>query len=202
MRPIYIDIDDVLAESTRACVNMARELFGREVDYESIHTFDLRESFGFTQEELDRFFDAFHRPDVLLSFEPIPGAIPVLEDWAAKGIPICVVTGRLASSYDASLEWLNRCSIPFDSLVMVDKYARLNVDNGGAVSLDQLSEMTFQLAIEDSLEMATFLSAEMGIPVLLFDRPWNQTAVVDDGIRRCVDWPHVKEVVELILGDD
>ena len=193
MLPIYVDIDDVLAESTRAYVDIVKQLFGREVSYEKITTFDLKVSFDFTQAEFDHFFDAVHQSDAILSFEPIAGAVDVLSDWADRGFEISVVTGRLASSYDASLEWLTMHEVPFHSLTMVDKYSRPNNDKGCAISLSRLSQMKFSMAIEDSLEMATFLSQEMGIPVLLFDRPWNQAVGLDRMIQRCESWMHVSE---------
>lgn len=193
MLPIYVDIDDVLSESTRAYVDIVKQLFGRQVSYENITSFDLKTSFDFTQAEFDHFFDAVHHPDVILSFEPIAGAIDVLSDWADRGFEISVVTGRLASSYDASLEWLTTHEVPFHSLIMVDKYSRPSNDNGRAISLSRLSQMKFRLAIEDSLEMATFLSHKMDIPVLLFDRPWNQAAELDSTIQRCDSWMHIRQ---------
>lgn len=201
MCPIYVDIDDVLAESTRAYVGIVKQLFGREVSYERITTFDLKVSFGFTQAEFDHFFDVVHHPDSILSFEPIAGAIEVLSEWAARGLEISVVTGRLASSYDASLEWLTKHGVPFDSLTMVDKYSRPNNDNGNAISLDRLAQMEFCLAVEDSPAMATFLSDRMDIPVLLFDRPWNQSVQLDGRIQRCSSWMQVKAAIES-MGPD
>ena len=193
MLPIYVDMDDVLAESTRAYVDIVKQLFGREVSYDRITTFDLKISFGFTQAEFDHFFDVVHHPDAILSFAPITGAIEVLSGWADRGIEIAVVTGRLASCYDASLEWLTRHGVPFNSLTMVDKYSRPNNDKGCAISLHQLSRMKFHLAIEDSLDMATFLTRTMGVPVLLFDRPWNQSAELDPMVQRCNSWTHVEQ---------
>jgi len=196
---IYVDLDDVNAESTRSYVDIVRNLFGRTVDYENINTFDLKISFGFTQDEFNHFFHVVHQPEAILSFKPLEGAIQVLAEWASNGAEIRIVTGRLASSYDASMEWLVANGVPFHSLSMVDKYSRPENRDSNAMSLTQLSEMRFQLAIEDSPAMAEFLSRQMGIPVLLLNRPWNRGATLANSVQRCRNWRHIRRVAGLLV---
>ena len=62
-----------------------------------------------------------------------------------------------------------------DSFMMVDKYDRFETQNTIAVSLSELAEKSFYFGVEDSPTMARFLAEQMGVPVKLFDRPWNQT---------------------------
>jgi len=198
MLPIYVDLDDVIAESTRSYVGIVRQLFGRKVAYENILTFDLKASFGFTQDEFDCFFHFVHQPDAIMGFNPIEGSIDALSEWESNGAEIRIVTGRLASSYDASKEWLVANGVPFHSLTMVDKYSRPENRDSHAMSLDQLSEMRFQMAIEDSPAMAEFLSRKMGIPVLLLDRPWNRKAALDSPVQRCRNWRQVHQAAGLL----
>ena len=61
-------------------------------------------------------------------------------------------------------------------------------------------KMRFQLAIEDSPEMAVFLSQRMGIPVLLFDRPWNRSTDLDGSVQRCGNWQHIRRAVDAMTG--
>ncbi len=192
MLPIYVDFDDVISESTRTYVDIVKQEFGRDVAYEQLTVFDLKQSFGFTQAEFDHFFDKVHQADVILSFRPIPDAIDVLSAWADEGYEISVVTGRLASSEDASREWLTANEVPFDSLTMVDKYSRPHDDNGNAVSLDRLAQMEFCLAVEDSPDMARYLCQTMKTPVALFDRPWNQSVESNGILSRYETWKHIE----------
>jgi uncharacterized HAD superfamily protein len=194
MPAIYIDLDDVVSESTRTYVDIVKQEFGRDIPYEQITMFDLKECFGLTQAEFDYFFDKVHQADVLLSFKPITGAIDVLKSWSDTGYEICIVTGRLAHTYDASLQWLTTHEVPFHTLTMVDKYARLNVDNRKAVSLDRLSRMVFCLAVEDSPDMAHFLCRTMSTPVALFDRPWNRSVEPNSILSRFETWKHIGSV--------
>ena len=188
MGPIYVDFDDVLSESTRAFIRILEREFGRRVDYDQVVFFDLKKSFGLTQSEFEYFFEVIHRPDELLSFKPVKGAITVLSAWSDRGYEIFVVTGRLTSAYEASLEWLSKHRVPYHDFILVDKYGRENVGDRTPVSMNAFSRMKFCLAIEDSAKMAQFLSIQMGVPVALLNRPWNRAADLNGHITRYDTW--------------
>ena len=59
--------------------------------------------------------------------------------------------------------------------------------------------MKFLFAVEDSLEIARHISAEMLIPVALFDRPWNQSNGLSGRIRRYDNWKEIEEMGERFL---
>lgn len=191
MPAIYIDLDDVIADTTCRYVEILEREFGRIVDFEGITTFDLKKSFSLTDHEFDYFFRLVHEPEIILGLKPFEGMLDELNKWAGLGYEISVVTGRLTSTYESSLEWLRRNKVPFDSFIMVDKYLRPVVDKNIAISLDRFSEMEFILAVEDSLDMAMFLQHRMNTKVVLFDRPWNRDSGNLPGIRRCMTWDEI-----------
>jgi len=188
---IYIDLDDVIADTTCRYVEIVEREFGRIVDFESITTFDLKKSFSLTDHEFDYFFRLVHEPEIILELKPFEGVLDELNKWAGLGYEISVITGRLTSTYESSLEWLSRYKVPFDSFIMVDKYSRAVVDRNIAISLDRFSEMEFIIAVEDSLDMARFINQRMNTKVILFDRPWNRYAGYLPGIRRCKAWDEI-----------
>ncbi|MBN1903545.1 MAG: bifunctional metallophosphatase/5'-nucleotidase [Deltaproteobacteria bacterium] len=191
MPAIYIDLDDVIADTTCRYVEILEREFGRIVDFEGITTFDLKKSFSLTDHEFDYFFRLVHEPEIILELKPFEGVLDELNKWAGLGYEISVVTGRLTSTYESSLEWLRRNKVPFDSFIMVDKYLRPVVDKNIAISLDRFSEMEFILAVEDSLDMSMFLQHRMNTKVILFDRPWNRDSGNLAGIRRCMTWDEI-----------
>ncbi len=191
MLPIYVDLDDVLSETTQACSELLKREYGREVRFEQITSFNLQEAFGLTQREYDYFFELIHRPEEILRFEPVDGAIEVLTNWAARGYEIVIVTGRLTSTYESSLEWLHSHKVPYDSFIMVDKYSRPDTDHRIAISMDELPEKKFSLAVEDSLFMAEYISQTMDTRVALYDRPWNRAQSIFDKIERCATWNRI-----------
>jgi uncharacterized HAD superfamily protein len=192
MLPIYVDFDDVLSDTTSAFLRILQHEFGKIVNFEDIFSFDLKASFNLTDSEYEHFFHRVHQADVIMSFAPMEGAIAALADWARRGYQIAIVTGRLTSAYEASLDWLAKHEVPYHSFTMVDKYSRGNTDPKIAVSMKALSEMKFSLAVEDSATMALHLSQEMGIPVALIDRPWNRQADLNHRISRYTSWSDIQ----------
>jgi uncharacterized HAD superfamily protein len=108
MLPIYVDFDDVLADTTSAFLKILELEFGKRVNFEDIFSFDLQASFGLGESEFEHFFQRVHQPEVIMAFAPIEGAVGVLQEWITLGYQISIVTGRLTSAYAASLDWLSK----------------------------------------------------------------------------------------------
>jgi len=194
MQPVYIDFDDVITETGQACIEVLQQEFGRTADFEDLTTFDLQVSLGLTDTEFEHFFQVLHRPEVVLNYQPIKGAVEGLNHWADQGIKIAIVTGRSTSTYDASLEWLEHYNVSYDSFTMVNKYQREDSDQSIAITLEELTQRKYSLAVEDSDKMAAFLSEEMGIQVALFDRPWNRNMKSNDKVTRYHSWDQLKKI--------
>ncbi|MCG8636619.1 MAG: bifunctional metallophosphatase/5'-nucleotidase [Desulfobacterales bacterium] len=189
---IYVDVDDVVSRTTETYTRIVREEFGRTVPFENLTTFDLRASFQLTDNEFHYFFDLVHQHDLLLGFAPVDGAIDVLNAWSGQGHCIEIVTGRPTSARDVTLEWLDRHGVTYNEFIMVDKYNRPGNDPAVAVSKSDLAARTYDLAVEDSGEMALFLAEEMGVTTALKDRPWNRGCTDHDRLVRCMSWEDIK----------
>lgn len=190
--PVYVDFDDVLCETARGLIDVIQEHFGRSIKFEDIHSFDLALSFGLSEDELIRLMDFAHTADILTAFDPVPGAVDVLRYWAARGARIWVVTGRPPSTEAASVEWLRHCGVPYERIIFVDKYGRFKADvHGNAMTLEQLKNLPFSLAIDDAPQMVEYLAGTMGVSTVILDRPWNST--MQDGLRikRCRNWEEI-----------
>ena len=192
-KTIYVDMDDVLCETARGCLAIIERQFGKRVAYECLTSFDLGRACELGPEETAALYHIVHHPDELLNLEPIPAAIPVLRQWIASGYEIAIVTGRPPATYEPSIQWLKIQEVPYHSFVMVDKYGRFETQNTIAVSLAELTEKSFYFGVEDSPTMARFLAEQMGVPVKLFDRPWNQTAGEHPNIKRYSHWREIAD---------
>lgn len=201
---IYIDIDDVLCETGKAFVNLLQQEFGKSIRFEQITDFDLGASFCLEPQDLTRFMQRAHEPEVLLSMQALEGASETVSRWHRSGCEVHLVTGRPYSTRDTSLRWLREVSIPFSQLIFVDKYSRhIPVDGDRDVmSLDELRVSTYDLAIEDAPKMARLMAEEVAEHVVLFDRPWNRTllpAKTRSGNRmiRCRSWAEIDALYPL-----
>ena len=188
MPPIYVDIDDVLADTSGSLISIAEKEFQKQVPFEELTCFDLKISFDLTQEEYELFLNLAHEPDIILGLEPYSDAIDAVKRWIASGNEICIVTGRPTTTYETTLEWLARHNIPFNDFFMVNKYARPGMDETIALSMQAFSEMKFQFAVEDSYDMAVYLAETMDTQVFLYDRPWNRSTNQNGKIKRFQNW--------------
>lgn len=197
---IYVDLDDVLAETGRAFLQVLEAEFGKQVDWDEIHDYDLGVSLGLSDEALTEFMHAVHRPDVLSSVVPMAGALAALEAWVDAGYDIEVVTGRPGATRELSRKWLQEKGMPHHSLIHVDKYAweeeLLGTSSG--VPLVRLAGNGYRLAVEDSAEVAIHLTEILDAPVVVLDRPWNRRRLdehddADGRIVRCKSWEEIRE---------
>ena len=191
MLPIYVDIDDVLADTSRSLINIAAKEFRKTIPFEELTSFDLKVSFDLTQAEYEHFLSLAHEPDEILGLEPFSEAIGAVRQWIASGHEIHIVTGRPTSTYETTLEWLTRHHVPYDHFFMVNKYDRPGMDDTIALPMQTFSEMTFSFAIEDSYDMAVHLADQMDTPVFLYDRPWNRDFNRNRNIKRFQSWEEI-----------
>ena len=75
---------------------------------------------------------------------------------------------------------------------MVDKYNRPGNDPAIAVSKEELAARAYDLAVEDSGDMAIFLAENMGVATALIDRPWNWACPSHDRVVRCRSWDDIR----------
>lgn len=195
-KKIYVDVDDVVSKTTETYTRVIEQEFGRRVSFDALTTFDLMASFQLTDNEFHYFFDLVHQPDHLLGFSPVEGAVDALAAWSARGHCIEIVTGRPTSARDATLEWLDNHGVPYDDFIMVDKYNRPGNDPAIAVSKSDLAARPYDLAVEDSGEMALFLAREMRVTTALKNRPWNRSCPEHERVVRCDSWTEIRAMAE------
>jgi uncharacterized HAD superfamily protein len=200
-RRIYVDLDDVLAQTGRMFLRVLAEEFGREVLFEEIHSYHLGDSFRLSPAELSEFMRLAHEPEALGSVLPMPGAVEVLTDWRRRGYEVFIVTGRPPTTREVTIGWLERHAVPYSEFRLLDKYSEFyRGEHGtpsGALSLAELPGLDFCLAVEDFPGTSEHLARELRVPVALFDRPWNREVeeIGPDGgapIVRCRDWAEIR----------
>ena len=194
----YIDFDDCLCETARSFSELAKEMFDKNVPYENIRCFELNKSFDLNEDEYERFMIRGHEPDVLLSYDETPGASKVINEWIEKGHEVSIITGRPASAYDASRQWLDEHGLADAKLYCLNKYGRDSFIKGSdfSLELEDYYKMKFDYAIEDSPKAFKFFDHLPDLQVLVFDRPWNQESVLPGGnFTRCFDWETIRKIV-------
>jgi uncharacterized HAD superfamily protein len=186
---IGIDVDDVLAESLPGYLEAFRRRFGREVRIEEAAWEIFRRYPDISATQMWGFFSELEASDFLGTRPLYPEAVKAVKALAADGHRLFVVTGRLTQHHEHTRRLLERAGLLefFDALV--------HRDNEAATDYKPriVRELKLDLLIEDELHVA-LAAADVPIPVLLVDRPWNQ-AELPPGITRVKDWDHALGVV-------
>ncbi|OVE80558.1 hypothetical protein BVY03_06035 [bacterium K02(2017)] len=193
---IYVDFDDVLAQTVHALLQVVKREFGKSLAYEDIHSFNLENSFGISRQDWDHLMHLAHQEETLLGMQEIHGASEHINHLDQNGYEFTVVTGRPPSTKNASATWLNKYNIPHADLIFVDKYKRFEANETNFLTLDDLLNHRYDYAVEDSASMAEYVSHKMQTPVFLLNRPWNQNASKGNSespIMRCESWEEIRE---------
>ena len=168
---------------------------------DEIRSYHLGDSFSLDSGELTEFMRLAHEPAALAAIEPMPGAAEALGRWLGLGYEVWVVTGRPPDTRDSTLAWLDRQAMPYSEFHFLDKYSEFYREQPGAVGetlvLADLPALDFCLAVEDFPGTVEHLAGSVGVPVALFDRPWNRAVAAgprDGGapVARCRDWDEIR----------
>jgi len=190
---IGIDLDDVLFDFMGPLSKWHNDVHGTVIDREEYHSFDLKEVWQCAyQEALDRVWN-FYQSDHYRNAMPIPGALDVLKQLQ-QNYRLVIVTARPETMEVETRAWLaSHFPEIFDEIIFTNHYYDTGVKRTkSSVCL----ERGVQVFVEDALHNALDV-AGAGIPVLLFDTPWNRE-VVPKLIHRVSSW---QEVFENITRD-
>ena len=197
----YVDFDDCLCETAKSFSEIALRMFGKDVPYEKIHSFNLQQSFDLTDDEYERFMIEGHRPETLLSYDETPGASKVINEWIDQGHEVSVITGRPFSAYDASRRWLDEHGLERVTLYALNKYGRDSFikNSDFNLELDDYYRMSFDYAVEDSPMAFKFFDHLPDLKVMVFARPWNQESELPgSNYTRCTDWDRIRYNVSVL----
>ena len=195
---IYVDYDDCLCETAKSFTALVKELFGKNIPYEDMKSFDLKKSFALDDEQYEYMMIEGHKPESLLSYDETPGAVSTINGWLDKGYDVSIITGRPFSAYEASREWLDNHGLERIKMYCLDKYGRDNFIKNSTFNLDleDYYKMHFDYAVEDSPHAFKFFDHLPQLNVLVFDRPWNHDCEFPGpGYQRCYDWETIREKV-------
>ena len=199
---IYIDYDDCLCETARYFTHLVYDMFGKKISYEDITCFDLKQSFGLTNDEYEQMMIKAHLPEELLSYKVTPGAVDAVNNWIEAGHDVSVITGRPFGVYEPSREWLDNNGLEGVSLYCLNKYGREGLFKNSRYSLEieDYNKMHFDIAIEDSPFAFKFFNHLPDLKVMVFDRPWNRNSELpSSNYMRCVNWKEIKDATKELL---
>lgn len=192
---IGVDLDDVLADSLPHYLQAFNERFGFEVGLANA-AWRIADRFPqISRQEADDFFSELIEDGFFLSRSLIPHAKEAVETLAGGGHHLYIITGRTPRDEQITMDWLTRVGVRSHFEAVVHR-TRDPVERHKA---DVASELALSLFIEDELAVALAV-AEAAIPVLLFNRPWNQ-GPLPGNVRRVESWHETLTQIAALNGN-
>ncbi|NGQ97292.1 hypothetical protein G3578_19320 [Brevibacillus sp. SYP-B805] len=188
MRPrkaltIGIDIDGTVTDPG-SIVPLMNEAFGKNLSYADCTDYNLASVYNISDEQFLSWLDEYGSR--LYREAPVHGnADEILRCWHREGQHRLVyISAREEKHLNVTLEWFKRNRIPYHEIDLIGSHDKLQAAQKWRVDL----------FLEDRLENALQLSAELQIPVFLFDTPYNQGAL-PPLVRRIYSWQEVHEAI-------
>lgn len=201
---IYVDFDDCICETARDLSRLAKELYGKDVPYDTISAFDLHEAFGLDDEQYRHLMSVAHCAEFVCGFKETEGAVDTLNTWLDEGLDVEIVTGRPFSSAAFSRRWLDEHGLARLKVVHVDKYGREppppSPDAPRALNLEEFYSRDYDFAVEDAPAALTHLTHFPHCRIAVFARPWNaKTVFPNSAFTRCPDWNAVDALLRTCM---
>lgn len=190
---IGVDLDDVLGDSFFALDQFHNDKYGTTIKREDHNSYDLPKIWNATpgqcRERMIEFNSSVNNDNI----EPIPAAQKGLKKLSKKH-KIKIITSRMEEFKDRTKKWLKKNFPDHDFEVYhANHYYGLNEHKKSHFC----KKLGVDVLIDDCLEYAIECSDE-NIPVLLLDKPWNQSDELPKNVTRVKDWDEVlKKIREL-----
>lgn len=191
-RALGIDFDDVIADFNAGLFDYHNKKFGTNYSRNDITAYELSHVWRCSPEEANRRIYDFYHSEEHLELHPMPGAVEALERLQEEYV-LYLITFRPASVKELTEKWIhhNKTNV-FEASHFLGRYhdSSLPKKTKGEIC----KSLGLDFFIDDSLTHAISVSQE-GIPVLLFDAPWNQ-GKLPPKVKRISGW---KEVLATLL---
>ena len=174
MNSIVIDLDNVISDTDAKIRAIIKRNYGISARRKDITEFDYEKCLPITYKQAKEMLEEFHNYH-LLNLKLVRGARSALDVIASK-FKVIIATERPLKTKQPTLEWLRQHGIPSQQVVFLE--------NKREISLPRVNHL-----IDDKWDTAIEI-ANMGVSVILFDRPWNRKGN-HELIKRAHGWKEV-----------
>lgn len=192
---IGFDLDDVLLNFSDALREHMNRKYNKNVQREEITTFFVEEAFDISpkdaRETIDDFF--FHEDHLMAA--PVHGSQEVI-GRLSKNNNLHIVTAKPDILDSVTKGWLKE-HFPdkFEVVYFANWFSGGHEESKKKRKKSEICiECGTEIFIDDSLETAADVSS-VGIPVLLFNTPWNQRENLPDNVTRVYSWEEVEKEI-------
>jgi len=181
IKRLGIDIDGTVTCPT-ALVPYLQRSFGTDIKYEDITAYDLGVVLNKSDEEMYDWFMA-NQEEIYTNSPVAEGAIPVLKEWSQQ-YELYYISARYDYLDRVTSDWFEKHNVPFHHIELTGSHNKIEAARQHHVDI----------FFEDKLDNAIDINRELDIPVILFDTPYNQSALPMN-VHRVSTWNEAKEIL-------
>lgn len=181
-----IDIDGTVT-TPEFLIPHINDAFKTNLTLDDIKKYDLTEALSVDKEE---FFNWFRKEELnIYKNPPIQlNAQRILSNWY-PAVELNYITAREENSREVTDNWFKSNLLPYDIIDIV----------GATDKVIAARKYSVELFMEDKHDNAVRLHEELGIPVLLFDAPYNREPI-PNGVIRINNWLEAEQWVKREFG--
>ncbi len=191
-KAIGVDLDEILLDFNEYFCRYNAARHGTTMRREDIHTFDMGKAWGWSDEmcraRVFEFFDSTDHQESL----PVAGSVEGISELR-RDYDLHIVTSRPDHIAERTRAWIER-HFPgaFKSVQFTNQFNGDDAKKRSKASVCQ--DLGIDIFVEDAPENALGVSSS-GVPVLLFDTPWNQGLQGTD-ITRIFSWNEIVQHIQ------
>lgn len=173
-RKFGIDIDGTVT-TPDAILPFMNQTFGLNVTLNDVKQYDLTPLVNVTEEEFARWFTE-NEPAIYAGSPIALGAKDVLNAWKDEH-ELIFISARGSHLLENTKKWFFEKGLTFHHIELVGTHDKV----------ESVKKHQIEIFFEDKHDNAVMIHEECGIPVILFDTPYNQEAI-PNGVFRVTNW--------------
>ena len=181
---IAIDCDEIIADLSSQLILFHNKEYGTNLTKEDFTSYCFHQVWGGTVEEETKKVSQFFESNYFKEVVPTEGSQEAMNFLKKKGHNLFIVTGRVHTLTEETLMFIEKY---FPNIFLGVSFANTYGTSGPRMKKSVMCrKLNVRLIIEDDPIHITDCT-NFGIPVFVYDKPWNRGALPEKAIR-VFDW--------------
>jgi len=191
---VAVDVDDTIIDTIGSLILFHNNIYGTNFKEEDFYSCWYREVWGGTKEEEIKKLEDFYKSNYYSEIIPIKGSQKTLISLIEEGIEFQAVTGRVYDLIEKTEGYIKK-HFPniFSNIYHTNSYGLTGIKIRKS---EVCKNINADFIIDDDMNHVVDCT-NAGIPVLVFNKPWNQ-GILPNGAFRMNSWEELPNLINQI----